>query len=181
MFSPFGWCDERKLHRARWQSGHGGNLGKAWYLVMPKETMHDLLDQWKPKPKGHRNEPATEKEWEDLLLDYLRKSLPGMHIYPQGGRGMQRADIAIERGGLGGLKKDVIELKKGLKSSQVYNTLTGQIANYRRGREGWVFVIICGDDVDAKYLSLLKLLYKTDNELLGIFHKPCRKGVVAVV
>jgi len=154
------------------------SVGKLTYMVMPKSHMADLLAQWKPKPEdSRRNEPATEKEYENSLLAYLQKELPGLRIYSQGGKGLQKADIVIERG----TAKDVIEVKKGLSSNNAYQRLIGQIEDYSRVQEGRVFVVICGDDLNTKYAETLKQLYKSKSDNIGIFHKRGRKGVTTIV
>lgn len=153
-------------------------MGKLTYMVMPKSHLADLLGEWKPKPEdSRRNEPATEKEYENSLLAFLQKQLPGLRIYPQGGKGLQKADIVIERGSA----KDVIEVKKGLSSNNTYQRLIGQIQDYSRVQEGRVFVVICGDDLDPKYAEALKHMYKPLSDNIGIFHKRGRKGVTTIV
>lgn len=145
--------------------------------------MHDLLAEWRPKSDdARRKEPGTEKEYEHSLVDYLRDNLEGMQIFPQSGKGFSRGDIVIyRRSALGGRYEDVIELKLGLNSTSSHQRLIGQIESYELGRHGIVFVVICGDEVDPKFMNDLKLKYRGRSELIAIFHKRCRKGVTQVV
>jgi len=184
VFSPFGCYGEGRCEPSensieyRVNQDSVGTVGKLAYMVMPKSHLTDLLARWKPKPEdSRRNEPATEKEYETSLLAFLQKELPGLRVYSQGGKGLQKADIVIERG----TAKDVIEVKKGLSSNNTYQRLVGQIQDYCRVQEGKVFVVICGDDLDPKYAEALKHMYKPQSDKIGIFHKRGKKGVTTIV
>ncbi len=157
-------------------------MGKMAYHLDPKGSFETLLSDWRPKPEDkRRSEPASEKEYERSLVDYLRDNLEGMQVIPQAGKGLQRGDIVVLRKSLlGGKYEDVVELKMGLKSAATHQRLIGQIESYEPGRHGWVFVVVCGDDVDPKYINDLKLKYK-GKESVGIFHKRCKKGVSRIV
>ena len=142
-----------------------------------------MLADWRPKSEDARRKvPATEKEYERSLVNFLRDNLEGMQIFPQGGKGFSRGDIAIyRRSAFGGRNEDVIELKLGLTSASSHQRLIGQIESYEPGRHGIVFVVICGEEVDPKFMNDLKLKYRGKSESIAIFHKRCRKGVTQIV
>jgi hypothetical protein len=144
--------------------------------------MEEILRAWNPRGRDKRTRPATEKEYEEGLVDELRKRLKEGHkVTPQSGRGLRKGDIVVSGRALrrGGYFEDVIELKKGL-NYQTYNNLTSQIDDYRRWSKGYVIVVICGDDVDQTYLSQLKSKYVLGRDPVYIFHKRAAKGVKSV-
>lgn len=111
--------------------GYDGDLGQRWYRTMPKETMHNLLSEWQPKPRGNRAELATEKGVVGLSLECVSIYLHGLHIFPQGARGLESGNVVIERGGPTSPKRDVTDQKKGLSASTAFKDLVGLLTNQR--------------------------------------------------
>jgi hypothetical protein len=150
------------------------------YVTSTIGSFAKILRAWKPQDlkDKRRNVPATEKGWEDSLVEHLRLMLPWANIIPQGGSGMKRGDIVVERRGtLGGIVRDIVELKLGLPSSPSYQRLVGQVDDYRK-ESGNTVVVICGDDVDPKLIKQLETRYPTATPKLGIFwKKDSKKGV----
>jgi hypothetical protein len=146
--------------------------------------MKKILEEWKPSdPKdARRRVPATEKGWEQSLVNHLRESLPGLQVIPQAGAGMVRGDIVIERKTLlGGINRDIVELKLGMVSTGTFQRLIGQIQVYAK-EKGWTFVVICGDEMDPKLMKGLQDHYKGKGLRLAIFRKKSeRKGVETLV
>jgi hypothetical protein len=139
-------------------------------------SFQKVLESWKPAdPDGRRSQPKTEKTWERSLVEHLRLMLTDVNIIPQGGTGMKMPDIVIERKGyLGGIKRDIVELKLGLSSTGIYQRLVGQIHEYLK-EDGTTLVVICGDDVDPKLIKSLEGHYPSDQERLAIFWKKSSK------
>ncbi len=147
--------------------------------------MKESLTSWKPSDPSDRRRrvPASEKGWENSLLEHLRGEFPDFQFIPQAGAGMVRGDIVVERKGLlgfGGIVRDIIELKQGMKSTAQYQRLMGQIETYKM-EKGWTFVVICGDDVDPKLMTALKDHYKNHQRLAILWKKNEKRGVDVLV
>lgn len=144
--------------------------------------MKEILEAWKPYDlhDKRRRIPATEKGWENVLLEHLRESLPDLQIIPQAGAGMVRGDIVIERKaffGLGAVVRDIVELKLGMSFTGTLQRLIGQIETYLK-EKGRTFVVICGEDVDPELMKALKDHYRGEVPKLKVFWKKSeRRGV----
>jgi len=57
-----------------------------------------------------------------------------------------------------------------MKFSNLHRRLMGQIQDYEPGTQGWVFVVICGEDFGPKFLSNLRLKYR-GKDFISISHK----------
>ena len=158
---------------------------KFQYWNDPKRCVADTLRSWIPKdPKDKRlKEPKTEKRWEQAIVDRLHMSLPDLQIIPQVGKGMARGDIAVEvTFPILGRRQDIIELKLGLKSTGALQRLKGQIDDYvDRARRGYIFVVICGSNVDPKLIYALKDFCKKKYNMLFVFHKEAKRGLKTIV
>ncbi len=146
--------------------------------------MKTILQEWKPSdPRdARRRVPASEKGWEQSLVERLRESLPDLQVIPQAGAGMVRGDIVIERKTLlGGINRDTVELKLGMSSTGTFQRLIGQIETYTK-EKGFTFVVICGESADPKLMKGLKDHYQGKTPRLAIFWKKNeRRGVEVIV
>ena len=146
-------------------------------------SFRKILSSWKPEDLDdhRRNVPKTEKGWERSLTGHMRLMLPDFNVLQQGGQGMKRGDILVERKSLlGGIVRDVVELKLGLATTAAYQRLVGQVDDYRK-ETGVTIVVICGEDVDPKLMKTLETRYPSDASKLGIFWKKSeRRGVQQV-
>jgi hypothetical protein len=143
-----------------------------------------ILGAWEPADLDDRRRsvPKSEKGWERSLVDHVRLMVPpDLNVIPQGGSGMKHGDIVIERKGLiGGIVRDIIELKLGLATTGNYQRLIGQVDDYLK-EGGSTIVVVCGEDVDPKLMKSLETRYPTSTSKLGIFwKKSAKKGVSQV-
>ena len=131
-----------------------------------------ILESWAPSDPDdkRRRLPRNEKAWERSLVEHLQDVLPDSHVIPQAGAGMVRGDIVIERKGLLAIKRDIIELKDGFDSVGTCHTLVGQIETYKKER-GWIFAVLCGDEVDSKLLKELENRYRGRDPRVCIYWK----------
>ena len=155
-------------------------IGDWTYATSTIGSFEKILRAWKPEDLDDRRRkvPATEKGWERSLVEHLRLMLPWANIIPQGGSGMKHGDIVVERAGkLGGIVRDIVELKLGLPGAGTYQRLVGQVDDYRK-EHGNTVVVICGEGVDPKLIKQLETRYPFDTTKLGIFWKnDGRRGV----
>ncbi|HEV2520648.1 MAG TPA: hypothetical protein VGX00_08585 [Thermoplasmata archaeon] len=140
-----------------------------------------ILEAWQPSDLDdkRRDLPKTEKGWERSLVDHVRLMVPSdLNVIPQGGAGMKHGDIVVERKGLlGGIVRDIIELKMGLSTTGNYQRLIGQVDDYLK-EGGSTIVVICGEDTDPKLIKQLETRYPSTTSKLGIFwKKSSKKGV----
>jgi len=141
-----------------------------------------ILQAWEPADLDDRRRavPKTEKGWERSLVDHVRLMVPSdLNVIPQGGSGMKHGDIVVERKGLlGGIVRDIIELKLGLSTTGNYQRLIGQVDDYLK-ENGSTVVVICGEEVDPKLMKSLETRYPSTTTKLGIFWKKSeKKGVI---
>jgi hypothetical protein len=155
-------------------------ISKFSYATDTVGSIQKILHAWAVEDLEDRRRsiPKTEKGWERSLVDHMRLMLPELNIIPQGGSGMKHGDIVVERKGyLGGLVRDIVELKLGLSSTGNYQRLIGQVEDYRK-ESGTTIVVICGSDVDLKLMKALQTRYPSSTEKLGVFwKKDAKKGV----
>jgi hypothetical protein len=155
-------------------------ISKFSYTMDTLGSFQKILRAWvvEDLEDRRRSSPKTEKGWERSLVDHMRLMLPDLNVIPQGGSGMKHGDIVVERKGmLGGLVRDIVELKLGLSTTGNYQRLLGQIDEYRK-ESGSTVVVICGSDVDPKLIKSLETRYPSSTEKLGVFwKKDAKKGV----
>jgi hypothetical protein len=152
-------------------------ISKTSYAFDTVGSFKKIVEAWQPEDleDRRRSTPKTEKGWERSLVEHLRLTLPELNIIPQGGSGMKHGDIVVERKGmLGGIVRDIIELKLGLSSTGNYQRLVGQVDDYLK-ESGTTLVVICGDDVDPKLIKSLETRYPSTTSKLGIWWKKSAK------
>lgn len=134
------------------------------FTLDPIGTVREIIDNWNPE------DYATEKEFEDSLLEEFQKKLKNQVIYSQYGSGLQRVDIVID-------KKVPIELKKDLTSTAVLQRTIGQLDQYLKD---WrtVFLVLCGD-VSHDLLKHLEKYVKDSRS--GLLLSTSEKGVYLIV
>ncbi len=159
-------------------------ISKGYYSSNTIDAFEKLLARWVPEDLDdrRRSSPKTEKGWERSLVEHLRAALPGdLNVIPQGGSGMKHGDIVVERKTiLGGINRDIVELKLGLATTAQYQRLIGQVDDYRK-ESGNTIVVICGDNVDPKLMKSLETRYPRGTERLGVFWKgSAKEGVERV-
>lgn len=112
------------------------------FTLAPFGTVCEVIESW--QPKGCK----TEKDYEESLLQKLRRELKNQIIQTQYGSGRQRIDIVVH-------KKVPIELKKDLKSTASYHRLIGQLEEYLQDWDH-IILVLCG----IIKLDLIKSLKK---------------------
>jgi len=100
------------------------------FTLDPFGTVLEVIESW--QPKGCK----TEKNYEESLLQKLRRELKNQIIQTQYGSGRQRIDIVVH-------KKVPIELKKDLKSTASYQRLIGQLEEYLQDWDH-IILVLCG-------------------------------------
>ncbi len=114
-----------------------------------------VIKEWIPK------RCSTEKDYENSLVKHLRKHLPKARITPQFAIGRTKADIVIDG-------KDIVEIKKDLKSTAVRDRLIGQLTQYKEWR-GKVFVVIVGEKDPDILAEVRKFAEAVDSQSFDAF------------
>ena len=92
-----------------------------------KEMVERLVDEWKPR------RCATEKDYEKSLYKFLHEKFEEIQITKQYARGRIRADIVVG-------DKIIVELKNNLNTTNKYQRLLGQLAQYKSRSKNLRFI-----------------------------------------
>jgi hypothetical protein len=101
--------------------------------------------------------PQNENEWKQSLFRYFEKVLPEVQAIPEPGLLTSRGDILLRSKGRIRTFNFMVELKKGLNKKGELDRLKTQTREYleKHGMKA-VFIVICGDAVEQRFLHDLK-------------------------